>query len=157
LVLNHGVVEQLGAPQDLYQKPASIFVAGFMGHYPINFIPARFNKKLGMIESKIGINLPVMGMSLNDCQELVLAIRPEHLQLATNDQKNSVKVRVEFVDDMGADKLIQARCLQSGVSLNIRVNADCELSLDDMYLDLPVTKLHIFSKESGHRLGDWSE
>ncbi len=45
LVLNQGMVEQVGTPQDLYQKPGTLFVAGFTGHYPINFLAAAFDKK----------------------------------------------------------------------------------------------------------------
>ena len=44
MVLNQGVVEQIGTPQELYQNPATLFVAGFTGHYPINFIPGAFDK-----------------------------------------------------------------------------------------------------------------
>ena len=44
MVLNHGVVEQVGTPQELYQNPASLFVAGFTGHYPLNTFDGIFDK-----------------------------------------------------------------------------------------------------------------
>ena len=52
LVLNQGVVEQIGTPQELYQNPATQFVAGFTGHYPINFISGTFSRRNSAISSR---------------------------------------------------------------------------------------------------------
>lgn len=159
LVLNQGAVEQIGSSRELYQSPSSEFVAGFTGHYPINFISGTLDKVAGTIQTEVGLEYPVPDFyaPLEQGAELVLAIRPEHIQVCMQPIKFSLKVKVEFVDDMGADKLIHGRCVQSGVPFNVRVNAEHQVAPDYVYVELPKTKLHGFLKETGKRIGDWRE
>lgn len=154
LVLNQGVVEQIGTPQELYQNPVSIFVAGFTGHYPINFISGSYNKSTSMIETDLGLNYPVDAQEdIADRAELTLAIRPEHVQVGVEKSPTSFKLNVEFIDDMGADKLIQAKSIKNGERFNLRVPADHQVPEDKLYVELPKSKVHIFHKLSGKRLG----
>lgn len=157
LVLNQGLVEQIGTPQELYKKPATVFVAGFTGHYPINFLSAVFDKNLNFIQSSLGITYPAPQWieSVADGTELFLAIRPEHVLSCLSSAAQSVELKIEFVDDMGADKLIQARCIQNGERLNLRIPADLVIFGDSLYVELPLNKMHVFSKTTGKRIGDW--
>lgn len=157
LVLNQGVVEQVGTPQELYQKPASIFVAGFTGHYPINFITGIFDKTTDTIQTSIGVSYraPVWTENIADRTDLILAIRAEHVQLCSKKTKQSIELAVEFIDDMGADKLIQAKCVTNGERLNMRLSADCSFSSSQLYVELPEMKLHVFQKQTGKRIGEW--
>lgn len=156
LILNQGIVEQIGTPQEVYQKPSSVFVAGFTGHYPINFLSAVFDKKSNTIHTPVGVsfNDPEWIESVEDKTELLLAIRPEHVQLCTQDSDKSIELKIEFVDDMGADKLIQAHCIKTNERLNLRIPADEMLSSDSIQVELPLLKLHVFNKETGRRIGD---
>ncbi|MFA6302140.1 MAG: sn-glycerol-3-phosphate ABC transporter ATP-binding protein UgpC [Legionella sp.] len=153
LVLNHGVMEQVGTPQELYQTPASLFVAGFTGHYPINFINGIYNKTSSTIATGLGLEHPVLH-ELNDKTEVVLAIRPEHLELCTKDHSKAVELKIEFIDDMGADKLIQAKSTRSGERFTLRLPSEQELKGDQLYVALPSTKIHLFHKQSGKRIGE---
>ncbi len=159
LVLNHGVVEQVGSPQELYQKPSSRFVAGFTGHYPINFVSGTFDKASGTIRTDLGINYPVPTVSepLEENAKLSLAIRPEHIQLCSWDNPQAITLNIEFVDDMGADKLIQGKCIKSGERLNLRIHADYPMQGEQLYVELPRMKLHVFLQKTGKRIGEWSE
>jgi len=159
LVLNQGVVEQVGSPQELYQNPSSLFVAGFTGHYPINFIVGTFDKASGTIQTDLGINYPapIVLNPIEDKADLVLAIRPEHVQLCAEENPQAIEIMVEFIDDMGADKLIQAKCVKNGSRLNLRIHADQPLPNGPLYVELPKMKLHLFAQNTGIRIGEWRE
>lgn len=157
LILNQGVVEQVGTPQELYLNPATRFVAGFTGHYPINFISGSLNKGAQSIQTSLGVDYPVpqWATPVDDGDELILAVRPEHVQLSSEKKNDSIELQIEFVDDMGADKLIQAKCVKNGERLNMRVAADAPLPTGQLYVELPKMKLHVFDQKSGKRIGEW--
>lgn len=148
IVLNQGKIEQIGTPQELYQKPASLFVAGFTGHYPLNMIAGYFDKKSNSIHTQLGVNYPIPEkMSLADKTAMVLAIRAEHVQLCDENNPNRIAIAVDFVDDMGADKLISAKCMSSGEPLSLRISADQCIGSGQLYVELPRMKLHVFKDE----------
>ncbi len=157
LVLNQGLVEQIGTPQDLYQNPATLFVAGFTGHYPINFINGVFDKKTNTIQSSWGVHYeaPQWTETTADKTPLILAIRPEHVQLCLEENQQGIELQVEFIDDMGADKLIQAKCIKNGESLSLRIPADHPLANGKIHVELPKLKLHVFHQKTGKRIGEW--
>lgn len=89
--------------------------------------------------------------------ELVLAIRAEHVQLASEPNSQCVEVAVELIDDMGADKLIRARCISNGEQLNLRVSADQLIPSGQFEVELPKMKLHVFNQQTGQRIGECRE
>jgi sn-glycerol 3-phosphate transport system ATP-binding protein len=89
--------------------------------------------------------------------ELVLAIRAEHVQLTSESNHQSISVAVEFIDDMGADKFIRARCINNGEQLNLRVSADQVIPSGQFEVELPKMKLHVFNQQTGQRIGEWRE
>ena len=154
LVLNKGQVEQIGTPKNLYQQPASLFVAGFTGHYPINFLPAKVDSASQKLITDIGIELP-LSIPLKGDEDLIIAIRPEHLSVASKDQKGLLSVKVEFVEDMGADKLVQVRSPCGKTKLSIRVAAEMEIIDGQLALSPDVSKANLFDQKTGLRLGGW--
>src|SRR4030095_14710880 len=82
-LMNHGVVEQLGSPQDIYDRPMSLFVADFIGSPPMNFLPFRGRVAPGDRTVRldgVDIALPELREGTQDT-ELVLGVRPEHIEL----------------------------------------------------------------------------
>ncbi|MBA3537471.1 MAG: sn-glycerol-3-phosphate ABC transporter ATP-binding protein UgpC [Tatlockia sp.] len=159
LVLNKGQVEQIGTPKNLYQEPASLFVAGFTGHYPINFLAARIDTSRQKVVTDFGIELPLplLAEPIADSEELILAIRPEHFYVALRNQKGLISVNVEYVEDMGADKLIQVKSLCGNGQFTVRVAADTEIIDNQLALGLVVNKANLFLKKTGLRLGGWCD
>lgn len=157
LVLNQGVVEQLGTPQELYQSPATEFVAGFTGHYPINFFTGIFKKDSEIIQTGLGVDFPApkWTQTIEDNAALTLAVRPEHIQYSSNKNSNSIELKIEFIDDMGADKLIQAKSILNGERINLRLPADYSFSDGQIFVELPKMKMHVFHQQSGKRIGEW--
>ncbi len=93
-VLSNGVLNQLGAPQDVYDHPANLFVGGFIGSPPMNLL--RANAQRG-IATAGDLSLPVPGVPDG---EVVLGLRPEHLRPATGGQPD-MEFQVEVVEPLG--------------------------------------------------------
>jgi sn-glycerol 3-phosphate transport system ATP-binding protein len=93
-VLSNGVLQQLGAPQDVYDHPVNLFVAGFIGSPPMNLLRAEAR---GGIASAGDLSLPIAGLPDGD---VVLGLRPEHLRPATDGQP-STEFQVEVVEPLG--------------------------------------------------------
>ena len=98
MVLNGGYVEQFGTPIELYDKPASVFVAGFIGSPAMNLLPAEAHPD--------GIVLPT-GVKLAGAQtqsgSVLLGVRPEHL---VPDQDGPIAIDVDMVEQLGANSLL---------------------------------------------------
>lgn len=156
MVLNDGLVEQIGTPQELYLRPATLFVAGFTGHYPMNFVNATFAKSTHLIHTKWGVSLalPECVTGIDDGAQIVVAIRPEHIQVCCAKQPDALQLKIDFIDDMGADKLIQANTLTGEHKLTLRVSAETVVSTDSIYVRLPQEKIHLFEQHTGTRIGE---
>ncbi|MCI0509745.1 carbohydrate ABC transporter ATP-binding protein (CUT1 family) [Chromohalobacter marismortui] len=103
VVLNGGHIEQVGSPQELYQRPATRFVAGFIGSPTMNFLPAalREGHAEGCRVSLSGIGeltLPQSAAALDEHAALTLGVRPEHLSLDEAQGSNAFEiVNVEYL------------------------------------------------------------
>jgi len=106
VVMHDGIVEQIGSPLDLYDNPANIFVAGFIGSPAMNFYPGTLKRNGGIwVEAADGTKLPAPGnIGGSDGQKVVYGVRPEHLTLAGG--ANGVEAKVEVVEPTGADTLV---------------------------------------------------
>ena len=93
-VLSNGVLQQLGAPQDVYDHPANLFVGGFIGSPPMNLLRANVH---GGIATAGDLSLPIPAVRDG---EVVLGLRPEHLRPAV-DGRPSMEFQVEVVEPLG--------------------------------------------------------
>ncbi|MGZ8144875.1 MAG: ABC transporter ATP-binding protein [Methylosarcina sp.] len=107
-VLNHGEVQQLGTPRELYRKPANLFVAAFLGSPAMNLLPAQLEGKrliwpLGEIELKHTVKWSLSGGS----SFAVAGIRPEHIRCVEQGQAGAgsftFEARMERVEWLGAE------------------------------------------------------
>ncbi|RKT83290.1 multiple sugar transport system ATP-binding protein [Saccharopolyspora antimicrobica] len=115
VVLRGGVVQQVGAPQHLYEHPANLFVAGFIGSPAMNFVPVEAAE--GVLRSPLG-DVPLgdrlrRALEAADApRELVLGIRPEHfedaalLDDAARASGATFRGEVDVVEEMGSDKYV---------------------------------------------------
>jgi multiple sugar transport system ATP-binding protein len=82
-VMSHGVVEQLGTPREIYDRPASVFVADFIGSPPMNLLTFNDSLEPGRSSVRVGqavINIPAPREAIAE-RDLVLGVRPEHVRL----------------------------------------------------------------------------
>lgn len=156
VILNKGHIEQVGTPQQIYQKPASVFVAGFTGHYPMNFFPACLSAGEKKVETDLGVSYTLPeGVGKKAIEGgLLMAVRPEHCLVTSAADENCIKAGIKYVDDMGADKLVQAVDSRQGICVTVRVPADWQFQNDSIYIGFPDDKVHLFALKTGQRIGD---
>ncbi len=124
VVLKDGIVQQVASPQQMYEYPVNVFVAGFIGSPAMNFIRARLEKENSGYAATFGrtrlpLSREVVGQSEGLGQyagkEVVLGIRPEHIEDATlaegdalggTDAPNAVEVEPQVIESMGSEKYL---------------------------------------------------
>ena len=156
VVMNSGLAEQIDTPANIYEKPASTFVAGFIGSPAMNFIRcevAGANKGLavhggGMIKPR-ETPLPEPG------SQLFLGIRPEHLKKVT-DGNGDIEIDVLAVETLGADTLAHGRLADvsgEGSEIVARLPGVTRVSQGDrLPLAIQPGMTHLFDAETGKRL-----
>ncbi|MBP9181781.1 MAG: sn-glycerol-3-phosphate ABC transporter ATP-binding protein UgpC [Fuscovulum sp.] len=142
VVLNAGRIEQVGAPMDLYHRPASEFVAGFIGAPAMNFLPVT------LAGGQAGLD----GQPLGPAPEgtVKLGIRPEHVALRPAGQ-GTLPATVTLRETLGGDAYLYVR-LSGGQPMVVRAEGDTTLDHGaEVGLDLPPARLHAFAAD-GRRL-----
>ena len=150
-LMNHGVVEQLGTPQDIYDRPASLFVADFIGSPPMSFVPFRSSVAPGDRTVRVGgveIALPEVREGAADT-ELVLGVRPEHVELSAD-----APLRAEVVDAeyLGTTQIVTLNTT-TGAGIKARIAADIHVFPGESTgLKFRPGQLSLFDKASGRAL-----
>jgi multiple sugar transport system ATP-binding protein len=147
VVLHDGHIEQIGAPLALYDKPANIFVAGFIGSPAMNFIDGRIEE--GAFRTSKGLILPLPQTTPADAggRDLVYGIRPEDIRASTQ----GVEGRVVLVEETGSE--IFARLDAKGENIACLFRERLEVRFGDAILiDINPAKVHLFDKQTGRRL-----
>ncbi len=104
IVMHAGVVEQIGAPIRVYDDPASLFVAGFIGSPAMNFMPGKRAGEGVDVGEGVRITLPAELRS-SAPEAVTVGVRPEHLLPAAGDEA-TFRFKVETVEALGADSLV---------------------------------------------------
>jgi ABC-type sugar transport system ATPase subunit len=157
-VMNHGVLQQVGSPQDLYAQPANRFVAGFIGDTPMNFLDAALDadgglRLPGLMETKGEAWGPPAGV----CQPgeaVVLGIRPEDIVLHELPAgQPALRLRAHFLDrECGGDRDVLRLRSEAGV-LHVETGpASRHRPGDALVCCLPVAALHFFHATDGRAL-----
>ncbi|TDR89012.1 ABC transporter ATP-binding protein [Enterovirga rhinocerotis] len=145
-VMKDGVVQQVGRPLDVYDRPANTFVAGFIGSPEMNFADGEIASEDGRPVFRSGpLALPLdgarQGAALEPGQPVTLGIRPEHLTVAAT----GLPARVLHVERMGAESVLQ---LDAGVGLRALVDRDDGVEEGDtIHLAAPANRLHLFGRD----------
>ena len=143
-VLNNGELEQIGTPMEVYSKPASEFVASFIGSPRINLVSGEV--KAGTLHVD-GFELP--GFSEISDQPVKVGIRPEDFVLEST---SKMSLQIDLVEELGSDELLY--CVSStGLDYRIRRPGGSGHKVsDNIAVSVISEKLHIFSSQSGKRL-----
>ncbi|WP_291730577.1 sn-glycerol-3-phosphate import ATP-binding protein UgpC [Leisingera sp. F5] len=145
MVLNGGYVEQFGTPIELYDRPASVFVAGFIGSPAMNFFPAELGN--GQAALPGGAVLPVASAHSGAA---TLGLRPEHL---TADVNGPIALEVDLLEQLGANTLIHGRLQGTEHALTASVPGHARDSIGSIRRFSATPALtHLFDTASGKRL-----
>ena len=143
VVMNGGYVEQEGPPLELYDRPASLFVAAFIGSPPMNFLQGTVNGTSLVLESGEHLALPV---PVADGTKIVVGVRPENLTLAEEGWPATVSV----VEPTGSETQVTARIAGQIVRILVRGRTDVQPG-DTVHLSVAQEHVHIFDPQSGKR------
>lgn len=179
VVMLAGVAQQIGSPEELYNRPANLFVAGFIGSPAMNFFPASL--------TDVGVRLPFGEVTLTqEAQDLItrrgkpkniiVGVRPEHLEDASvldgyaRIRAITFEVRADIVESLGAEKYVHFRtegagarsdqlaqlAVESGAAENefvARISTESPVRQGDtIQLALDTSRLVIFDADSGENL-----
>jgi multiple sugar transport system ATP-binding protein len=147
-VLNAGRLQQLGTPMELYQWPANLFVAQFIGSPPMNLLPVQAvgSAQVQLGSRKLAVEGPLAeALAARTGQELTGGLRPEHFQLAPATNRN-LKAEVSHGEALGNEQLLTCRLEEGGHLVQVRVGPEVSLP--------PGANLHLDVDPRGWRLFD---
>jgi multiple sugar transport system ATP-binding protein len=149
VVMHDGLVEQVGAPLELYDRPQNLFVAGFIGSPAMNFLTGTIQTNgVPQFESVNGIRLPLTTVpSGNDGRPAIYGIRPEHFVIADD----GAEAEVQVVEPTGSELQIAARIGGDDVIAVFRERHDFKPG-DKIRLKPDPRLVHLFDAPSGQRL-----
>ncbi len=149
IVINAGVVEQIGAPLAVYDDPASLFVAGFIGSPSMNFMPGR--RKGDGVEVGEGVVVPLPPeIRARAGEQVTVGVRPEHF-VAGPGQGPVFKLRVDTVEALGADSLLHAGF--NGTLLVVRIEGHSTPAAGTaLEVSILPGKAYFFDTATGKRL-----
>ena len=149
MVMNKGVAEQIGTPVEVYEKPASRFVASFIGSPAMNLLEGRVNDHGTQFDGD-GITLPLghAGLRLKGMR-MTLGIRPEHIALSS-EAAGGVPFRLDTLEMLGADNLAHGRWGNQNVVVRL-AHQERPSAGSQLWLHLPEQHLHFFDGETGQR------
>jgi multiple sugar transport system ATP-binding protein len=147
VVMRDGLVEQRGGPLDLYDRPANLFVAGFIGSPAMNFVAGKVRR--GAVEAGDGVSLPMpRGASGEEGQSVIFGARPEHLSLANG---GGLPATVVVVEPTGADTQVFAKFNGADVTAVFRERHDFRPG-ETIRLVPDHERTHLFDAQSGKSL-----
>jgi multiple sugar transport system ATP-binding protein len=155
-VMNNGLLQQVGSPQDLYRKPVNRFVAGFIGSPSMNFIEVVVEKEGGRTvlrgENDIEWPLPArFGVDLVNGAKLTAGVRPEHLEIGEVPGDFAVmRATIDVVEFLGNEELLHARVGDKDIVAVVDASHRVKPG-DVLDVKVPLSELHLFDEE-GHSL-----
>jgi multiple sugar transport system ATP-binding protein len=153
VVMNNGIIEQTGTPDEVYRSPNTLFVAGFIGAPTMNLLHGRSNAAGDLVldqssdQSVLGV-----GGNIEPDRALVFGIRPEKVSIAGDgDSDNVVSGTVEVVEMLGADTLVFARVGDAEISARLPSEIRPKPG-ETLRFSFNMTYHHLFDSQSGTAL-----
>jgi multiple sugar transport system ATP-binding protein len=152
VIMREGRIQQIGTPLQVYGKPANKFVAGFIGAPAMNFIEVTVHSEAGATAVEAaGLRLTISdarGLAGYHGRRVILGVRPEHLVPGEGAPGTSFDARVEVVEQLGSEILLETRVGSHSVTI-ARVAAETPIARDDQIrVSAQPGRLHFFDPET---------
>ena len=155
-VMNKGKILQYSEPHDVYEKPANIFVAGFIGSPPMNFIKASILEKDSKIILDAGFFQYELGRDLGEIvkrgasgSEIIIGFRPEHMLLSRERQANSVfQADVYVIEPMGSRIIVDLKAGEYLLKAVAPPTAEIPPPGQKVWVGFSVERLHVFDAKT---------
>lgn len=166
-VMHQGVLQQIGTPNEVYNKPKSLFVAGFMGSPSMNLLDVVCTTKNGEIvlqlnNTDIQIDLSHQQQSVLKGREstsgLVLGIRPEHITSSNEEVGRRIPAQVHLIEPLGAVNILDLRLgnhedINEPILFRVRTHPTFTVDIGDrIWLDFVEKQMHLFDKNTEQAL-----
>jgi sn-glycerol 3-phosphate transport system ATP-binding protein/multiple sugar transport system ATP-binding protein len=160
-VLNGGLVEQKGAPLEVYERPRTKFVATFLGSPKMTMLEGVLVREKGRFLAEGGgvravVDDERFGRALEEGREVTIGIRPHDLGLAKNGATPVAELKVELVEALGSEAFAHGWLRASGPSVVARLDSDDARSVrtgSAIKLAVPPARVHLFDPKTGIALG----
>jgi sn-glycerol 3-phosphate transport system ATP-binding protein len=156
MVMHEGRAEQIGTPLEIYARPATTFVAGFIGAPPMNFVPATLapDGRTARLSGGIDVALPEGPGAGHGGRAVTFGVRPEHLHLGPPGPGDAaIPLAIELVEALGADTVVHGRIPGSDATLLARLPGGVTVRPGDhLTLHPHPGELHLFDSASGRRI-----
>jgi multiple sugar transport system ATP-binding protein len=151
VVLKDGVVQQVGSPMEIYDRPANRFVAGFFGTPAMSFLPAELGERRGaMVARGPGFEVP-LERALLPARGVTLGVRPEAATLDERPGAAGLAAEVELRELLGAEILLHLRSAAGPLTVRTDAHAPAREG-DRLTVWLDPARLHVFDAATEHRL-----
>lgn len=147
VVLDKGVIQQVGTPEEIYKNPKNTFVAGFIGSPQMNFIPASIQNDNLILD---GIPIKLCGeqlVAIGTRQSLTVGVRPENMTSPEGDVKLAVKVDISEM--LGSEKIAYFNI--GSTKCSIKLPPDFSID-EDLILRIDKNNLFLFDNQTGERI-----
>ncbi|CTQ61439.1 MAG: sn-glycerol-3-phosphate import ATP-binding protein UgpC [Roseibium album] len=152
VVLNGGNIEQIGAPIEVYDKPASTFVASFIGSPAMNLLNVKADGDGLSLENGAGLS----GSNAKGKDSYIVGIRPEHLQVVDGPSSGdgvNLEVSVDVLEPVGAESFVYASFPDGGPEIVVRVSSHARHEPGEkMHLHADAKDVHFFDSSTGRRI-----
>ena len=148
-VMNEGVIRQVGSPEEIYGKPADMFVAGFISNPQMNFFEGFVEKKDGKnFVNAGGFSVEVKEEVVGDRKEVIFAVRPEDFELKSEGTPYIIKTRL-----LAGNFQIVMAARNNEKNIALLLDGETKVTVEEeMKLGIKIGKFHIFDKDSEKRL-----
>jgi multiple sugar transport system ATP-binding protein len=148
-VMNKGAIEQIGTPEDIYSRPATVFVASFVGAPPMNMIEATFDAQGLLLDgTEQRLQLPGEGQT---GRKVTLGVRPEDIHLGDPDDDLMIETVIDFAEPTGPNVIVLSRL--NGFPILASLPPHSHVTADEIArFTFSRRNLHVFDRESGKRI-----
>jgi sn-glycerol 3-phosphate transport system ATP-binding protein len=151
VVMNAGRIEQVGPPTEVYRRPASLFVASFIGSPAMNLLPGKVVDD-GVLDAGAGrVLFDAEHMNVRTGQEVQIGIRPEDAEIPVGTSGQGLPFTPEFVEELGATRLVHGTIGSAPFIVAVQAAA-ASVAETGAALSIATTAVHLFDKQTGRSL-----
>ncbi|OLP62543.1 sugar ABC transporter ATP-binding protein [Xaviernesmea oryzae] len=147
VVMQKGIIEQIGTPLELYDRPQNAFVAQFIGSPAMNLFSAKVHQGALVLESGQALDVPTPA-SMREGQRVLVGKRPEEIELTSGE---GIAATVENIEPTGSETFVEALVEGQKIAVVLRRRPDFAVG-SRQNLTLNQGAIHFFDKETGERI-----
>ena len=148
VVMRDGIIEQMGTPLELYDRPVNTFVAKFIGSPAMNLLPASVDKASGTLRLEGGMQIKLPEGAI-PAEAVLLGFRPEHVR--AGESGKGLRTRVAVIEPMGGQTQVLFKCGPRDITATFPGRIDFKVN-DEVWLQPNIETLHVFNSTDGQRI-----